>query len=121
MPVSAVAVEADVSTSPGEANSPPSGFDPGGSWAKVSLQVETLGLLTIDGSPVAWKASADFSYTGTTGGTATSTSPPTTVTLDGSSSSLTVTSKPLLRDGDTTSDSFGNTISVSASRPLRSA
>ena len=120
MAVKPIAVAADVSTEPALGTSPAEGYDVGGTWSQASLSVETRAVLTSAGAPVAWKASATFTYKGTTGGTTVSTSPPSSVTLAGSSSSLTCEGSPLLRDGDQAADSYGNRIVVSADGPLRS-
>jgi hypothetical protein len=115
-----IAVEADVSTELAQGTSPASGFDPGGSWARMDFTVETRDVLTVGSAAAAWKASASFAYTGTQGGTSTATSPPSSVTLFGSSTALTLEGQPLLRDGDSAQDGFGNKIKVSASGPLGS-
>ncbi|MDK1376453.1 MULTISPECIES: hypothetical protein [unclassified Sinorhizobium] len=115
-----IAVKADVSTETATPDSPANGFDPGGSWSQISFVVETCDVLTVGGAAVAWRALATFAYTGTQGGTSTATSPPSSVNLTGSSSGLIGEGKPLLRDGDSAEDSFGNKIKVSASGPLRS-
>ncbi|WP_232495599.1 hypothetical protein [Novosphingobium kaempferiae] len=120
MAARSIAVEYDVSTQVGQPSSPYDGYDPGGMWSQVSLVVSTRAACTVNGQRAAWKAVAKFSYTGTKGGSSSSTSIPVEVTLTGSSTALTVDGQPLLRDGDSKSDRFGNTIRVSASGPLRS-
>jgi hypothetical protein len=120
MALKSIAVKADVSTQLAQSSSPYTGFDPGGTWKEASFEVQTRSELTVDGAATAWKATAGFTYTGTQGGTSTATSPPSTATLSGSSSALKFAGEPLLRDGDTAEDSFGNKIKVQSSGPLRS-
>lgn len=122
MAAKSIAVEADVSTSLAQGTSPFTGFDPGGTWAQVSLVVQTRPEVTVGGAATAWKATASFAYTGSVSGAAPTTSPPTPpLVLSGSSTALTVAGQPLLRDGDRAEDSYGNKITVSASGPLTSA
>lgn len=120
MPPKSIAVAADVTTETAPGTSPFTGYDPGGTWTQVAFQVLTRPALTIAGAEVSWKATASFQYAGTVGGQGSPPGGPSDVTLTGSSSALMVEGLPLLRDGDTAQDSFGNTIKVSASHPLRS-
>lgn len=120
MALKPVAVEADVSLAPAGGESPFTGFDPEGEWNGV-LTVLTYPHLTSDGAAVAWKATAQFIYTGVvTGAGSPSPSAPVSVELVGSSDPL-VATQPVLRDGDSAEDPlYGNAIEVSASGPLKS-
>jgi hypothetical protein len=115
-----IAVKADVSTEPAQGTSPFTGYDGGGAWTQITVTVLTRPVLRSGGAEVAWKATASFQYAGTVGGNPAPPGGPSTVTLTGSSTTLTAEGQPLLRDGDTAQDSFGNKIKVSAMGPLRS-
>ena len=119
MPTNSVAVEADVVT---EGSSTHTNVNYQGSWAVTTVTKHIYAHLTIDGSPVVFEVTADFTYTGTD--SANNGAPVTddsSVTLTAPPTLLTYGSGSLLVDGEASQDAHGNMVRIESSRHLKTA
>ncbi|HEY8704329.1 MAG TPA: hypothetical protein VIL98_06220 [Gaiellaceae bacterium] len=91
-----------------------------GSWTGAAVTETAYPLLTIGGVGVIHLASCLFSFSGLAANGTTAVTGSSTVTLTASSTTLQKSSTFVLRDGDTTQDSFGNALTVAAANILRS-
>ncbi|MEV1289100.1 hypothetical protein [Micromonospora sp. NPDC049679] len=94
-----------------------------GAWAAVGPVAETpVTVAGADGKRVIRSASCTFTFTGTlTSNGNAFTSPPSVVTLSPGTRTLKVGGSDPLVDGDETSDSFGNTVSVTSTASWRTS
>ena len=112
-----VAVEGDVSATPG--TTPYSGAD-SGTWTAGAVSYKRYDKLTVGGQKAVYEASCDFSFSGTNSGGST-VKGNETVTLTASSTTLQGGTSNVIRDGDRASGSYGNELRTSASGDLKSA
>ena len=117
MALKPVAAEGDVSAQGGSTPYSPA---VSGTWTPGTVVLSKYTKLTIGGDATVWKAECSFSFTGpdSNGVTVTGSS---SVTLTAGSTKLQGGSSNVLRHGDQASDSYGNKLSVSSSRNLKSA
>jgi hypothetical protein len=112
----AVAASGDVSATAGTT---PSTKADSGTWTAGPVSLTTLDDLTVGGDPVVVEAECTFTFSGTKGTSGvTDTS---TVTLPASDHPLLGSQDSVLVDGDEERDGYGNTVSVSSTRDLRTA
>lgn len=92
-----------------------------GSWTAGAVTDQTYAWLTVGGTAVVHAASCVFSFSGSDGMSQVN-SPPLTVSLTPPAPTvLQHGSTFVLRNGDTISDTYGNTLTVQASGILKSA
>jgi hypothetical protein len=116
MPGLPVAVHGDVHATVGAGMF---GSATSGSWTAGTVTEQTYTWLTVGGAAVVHAASCTFSFTGSDGmNTVTGTS---TVSLTAATTVLQHGSTNVLRNGDSASDTYGNTLAVQASGILTSA
>src|SRR5687767_6357533 len=116
MPGNSVARAGDVAAATGSTYY--SGAD-SGAWSAGALSSTTTSLVTSDGKQVVTKASCTFSFSGKAGNSpVTGTS---TVKLEPATRRLKVAGASPLVHGDSTKDSYGNTLSVESTATLRTA
>jgi hypothetical protein len=118
MATSSVACVGDVTATAG-AGIPPTAD--AGIWTAGPVTLTSYDKLTVNGAKAVHQAQCTFSFNGTKG-----TTPPVTVT---DSSTVTLTAAPtilegslsnVLRNGDSASDTFGNTVKATSARLLTS-
>jgi hypothetical protein len=112
----AVAARGDVSA---EAGTTPSSKADSGTWTAGPVSVTTFDDLTVGGDPVVVEAECTFTFSGTKGNSAVADS--ATVTLTAADHPLLGTQDSVLVHGDEESDTYGNKVSVSSTRDLRTA
>lgn len=91
-----------------------------GTWTGAAISETAYPLPTIGGVGVIHMASCVFSFSGFAADGTTAVTGSSTVTLTAGSTTLQKGSTFALRNGDTTQDAFGNTLTVSAANILRS-
>ncbi|MCF2872543.1 hypothetical protein L0664_15815 [Octadecabacter sp. G9-8] len=115
MALKALAVVGDTSATAGG----PAGPDgSAGAWTPRTVSESSYTQMTNHGPKVIFEAECTFDYLGTKTNT-NDTVGDSTVTLTASSSVLRVDGGDVLLDGDTAQDSWGNTLTVSASAPAQ--
>jgi len=92
----------------------------GGKWEAGPVQETSYSTLTVGGVHVIHRAQCTFSFTGTSGAAPGDVTGTSTVQLVESGTSLQGGSTAVLVAGDSESDSWNNTVSVTASGPLQS-
>lgn len=89
-----------------------------GTWTAGPITESTYDVLTSGGSKVLYKAECTFSFSGKDSANAAVTDT-STVTLDATTKVLQGGGTFVLVDGDSQADEYDNTVSISASAPLR--
>jgi hypothetical protein len=111
-----VACRGDVSA---RAGTTPSTKADSGTWTAGPVTLTTFDGVEVGGDPVVTEAECTFSFAGTKGNSAVADS--STVTLSASEHPLLGSQDSVLVDGDEEQDEYGNTVSVSSSRALRTS
>lgn len=120
MPLKPVAKQGDVSATAGTTVHETATT---GSWSAGPVTPVPYAFLTIGGTPVVHEASCVFTFNGSndSSGTPVTIGPiPVTVTLTAASTTLQKGTTFVLRDGDSTQDSYGNKLEASAANNLQS-
>lgn len=118
-----VAVVGDVTATPGavlhESTAVGAGTSaPAGTWSAGTIEHETYPQLTSAGSEVIWEAACEFTFSGTdTSGKVVDERE--TITLTATARPLNPHQHDVLIHGDSESSGYGNTLSVTATGPLR--
>ncbi|RUN74795.1 hypothetical protein EJC47_19765 [Sphingomonas sp. TF3] len=117
MSLKPVAVEGDVSPSPGTTPYSPA---VSGAWSPGAVTYTKYDKLTVGGAKTVWQAKCTFSFAGSdaNGVAVAGTS---NLTLTAGSTKLQGGSSNVLLNGDTANDSYGNTLTVNAAGKLQSA
>jgi len=117
MPPTAAAKLGDTSATAGTVMYSPAAS---GTWTPGTVTETSYPLLTISGVAVIHSASCTFTFSGLKADGTTQVNGSSTVTLTAATTTLQKGSTFVLRDGDTTSDTYGNTLTVHAANILRS-
>ena len=117
MALKALAVLGDTSATPGGSAGPEGSV---GVWTPGAVSESSYTQMTNHGPDVIHKAECTFRYVGAKSNPGDTTAE-STVTLSASATVLRVDGGGVLLDGDTAQDSWGNTLSVSASAPAQTA
>jgi hypothetical protein len=118
MPSKKVAVDGEVSASPGTSPGVPNST---GTWTAGNVSYQTYSELTVGGKQVTYEASCTFSYSGADNSSGATVTASSSVTLSAKSTVVQNGANKALVDGDSETDAYGNKLSVSAAGVLQTA